>query len=78
VQSGETIEITKRGEVVAELRPPPPAVDGAGLPPGLVEMARQGRARLGAPNKPGLNPVFPPLLPPGTALRLLDEERGNH
>jgi antitoxin (DNA-binding transcriptional repressor) of toxin-antitoxin stability system len=74
VRSGEEILVTDRGEVIAELRQPSPRVT---LPyPALMDAIRQGRARIGAGNHPGLYPKTSPLLPPGSATRLLDEERG--
>ena len=74
--AGHAIQITERGEVVAELVPPTPSVGSPDVPPRLAELARLGLARLGAPNDPRAYRRLPPLLPPGTAQRLLDEERG--
>lgn len=76
VRRGEEILITDRGEVVAELRQPV-SVPGTAAYPGLVRHARAGKARIGAPNRPDLYPPMKPFLPPGTARRLLDEERGD-
>jgi hypothetical protein len=46
--------------------------------PGLVEMIRKGVVRLPArPNRPGLYRTLPSVTPPGTAARLLDEDRGD-
>lgn len=75
VRSGEEILVTDRGEVVAELRQPSPRVT---LPysAALVEVARQGRARLGLANRADLYPALETTLPDGTAARLLDDERG--
>lgn len=74
VRAGEEILVTDRGEVVAELRQPSPR---AALPyPALIEAIRQGRARLGAPNRPDLYPALGAVMPEGSAARLLDEERG--
>jgi len=74
VRNGEEILVTDRGEVVAELRQPSPRV---ALPyPALLEVVRQGRARVGLPNGPDLYPALGPVMPPGTATKLLDEERG--
>jgi antitoxin (DNA-binding transcriptional repressor) of toxin-antitoxin stability system len=74
VRNGEEILVTDRGEVVAELRQPSPRV---ALPyPALLEVVRQGRARVGLPNRPDLYPALGRVMPPGTAARLLDEERG--
>jgi antitoxin (DNA-binding transcriptional repressor) of toxin-antitoxin stability system len=72
---GERVLITDRGEVVATLGPPEqdPHHD---FPPGLVELARQGRARLGGPNRSELYPKLRPALRDGEAPRLLDELRG--
>jgi antitoxin (DNA-binding transcriptional repressor) of toxin-antitoxin stability system len=75
VRSGEEILVTDRGEVVAELRQPSPRVT---FPyPALAEVARQGRVRLGQPNRADLYPALGPVLPAGSAARLLDDERGD-
>ncbi|HWW94253.1 MAG TPA: type II toxin-antitoxin system prevent-host-death family antitoxin [Vicinamibacteria bacterium] len=74
VRNGEEILVTDRGEMVAELRRPSPRVT---LPyPALLEVVRQGRARVGLPNRPDLYPALGRVMPPGSAARLLDEERG--
>ena len=75
VREGEEILVTDRGRVVAELRQPT-GMPGTSAHPELARHARAGRARIGAPNRPGLYPTLKPLLPPGAAKRLLDEERG--
>ena len=62
VRSGEEILVTDRGEVIAELRQPIPRV--ALLYPALLEAFRQGRARVGLPNRPGLYPTLGPVMPP--------------
>lgn len=75
VRNGEEILVTDRGEVVAELRQPSPRV--ALSHPGLLEVVRQGRARLGMPNRPDLYRSLGPVMPAGSAAKLLDEERGH-
>lgn len=79
VRAGEVVMVTDRGEVVAELRPPRSTAAHAEEEghPGLADLARRGLVRLGEPNRPGLYPVLPSVTPPGTAERLLDEERGD-
>lgn len=74
VRSGEEILVTDRGEVVAELRQPSPRI--ASPYPALLEVVRQGRARLGQPNRPDLYPALGGVMPAGSAAKLLDEERG--
>ena len=76
VRRGEEILVTHRGEVVAELRQPS-SVPAAAAYPGLVRHARAGKARIGGPNRRDLYPPQEPFLPPGSARRLLDEERGD-
>lgn len=76
VRSGDTILITDRGEVVAEMSPPGQSKSDPRFPPGLVELARKGLATLGAPKDTSAYPLLPPLLKPGLAAQLLDEERG--
>jgi antitoxin (DNA-binding transcriptional repressor) of toxin-antitoxin stability system len=73
VKGGEEILVTDRGEVVAELRQPSPRV---ALPyPALLDAVRQGRARLGSPNRRDLYPALGAATPPGSAAMLLDQER---
>ena len=61
VQRGEEILVTDRGTVVAEIRRPGRA--HAEVPyPGLLQAAREGRARPGPANKRDLYPTLPPLL----------------
>ena len=75
VRKGEEILVTDRGEVVAELRQPTPRMP---LPyPGLVQAIQQGRARLGMANRPELYPRLTPVMPAGSAAKLLDDERGD-
>jgi antitoxin (DNA-binding transcriptional repressor) of toxin-antitoxin stability system len=75
VRNGEEILVTDRGDVVAELRQPSPRL---ALPhPGLLDAIHRGRARVGSPNRPDLYPPLGPGAPPGSASRLLDEERGD-
>ena len=78
VREGEVIMVTDRGKVVAELRAPEPLSELEKKYPALAEMARRGEVRLPSkPNHPGLYPRLPSVTPPGTAARLLDEERGD-
>jgi antitoxin (DNA-binding transcriptional repressor) of toxin-antitoxin stability system len=75
VREGESVYVTDRGRVIAELRPPGPVAYGD-VPPGLLELARQGRVRLGAPHDPSVYVALPRLAPDGTAAALIDEDRG--
>jgi antitoxin (DNA-binding transcriptional repressor) of toxin-antitoxin stability system len=75
VRRGEEVLVTDRGKVVAELRPPGYAAT-TGPHPGLVELAHQGRARLGAPNDPEAYPRLEPVLRTGASAELLGAERG--
>jgi prevent-host-death family protein len=75
VRAGHPIQIIDRGDVVAELVPPGGSMTSADPRP--TELARHGLVRLGAPSDRQLYPRLPPIFPPGTAKRLLDEERGD-
>jgi prevent-host-death family protein len=79
VREGESVLVTDRGEVVAELLPPGQGMGerAIGLPPGLVALARRGLVTLGAPNDPALYPELPSVLKRHTSQQLLDEERGS-
>lgn len=74
VRAGEAVLVTDRGRVVAELR-------GAGSSAGdapdasLARLARDGRARIGAPNRAGLYPVRSRGLARGSVADLLQAER---
>jgi prevent-host-death family protein len=73
VRAGHEIQVTDRGEVVAELVPPRGATTGR---EGLAELARRGLVTLGLPNDPKVYQPMPRLLKPGELQRLIDEERG--
>ena len=75
VRRGEKVLVTDRGDPVAELRQPSTASHTSAYPE-LERRARAGKVRLGAPNRPDLYLSLPSPLPPGTARRFLDEERG--
>jgi antitoxin (DNA-binding transcriptional repressor) of toxin-antitoxin stability system len=77
VRAGEVVMVTDRGEVVAELRAPSPESELLKKYPRLAEMVRDGRVRLPVkPNHPGAYRRLPAVTPPGTAQRMLDEDRG--
>jgi antitoxin (DNA-binding transcriptional repressor) of toxin-antitoxin stability system len=77
VEAGESILVTDRGSVVAELGPP-----GRGAAPTadpvetrVTELARRGRAVVGAPHEPALYGSRREVLG-GAAAELLRAERG--
>lgn len=75
VRAGREIQVTDRGEVVAELVPPRREAPANGRE-GLAYLARRGLVTLGLPNDPRVYPRMPKLLKPGELQRLIDEERG--
>ncbi len=77
VRAGETVLVTDRGEVVAELGPPGSHAARTDIPPGLQALARKGLATIGAPNGAAAYRRFPRVLKPGRLAVLLDEERGD-
>jgi antitoxin (DNA-binding transcriptional repressor) of toxin-antitoxin stability system len=79
VRAGEEIQVTDRGEVVAELRLPMAPEERRALHPGhpgIAALARRGVLTPGAPGTPALYPRLAPLLASGSALDLLAAERG--
>lgn len=76
VRGGEEVLVTDRGQAIAELRSLEPAKDLA-VPAHLAlqRLAHLGQVRLGAPNASSLYSRQEPVQVPGTAARLLDEER---
>jgi prevent-host-death family protein len=78
VRSGESVFVTDRGEIVAELTPPGRGSLDPSVPPGLSALVRRGVATLGADAKPGLYRHLPRKGPRKvTSAQLLDEERGS-
>ena len=78
VRLGESVLVTDRGEVVAELLPPGQRQGDPSVPAGLLSLARRGLLTLGAPAGTDLYPAL--LRKQGgrrhSAAQLLDEERG--
>jgi antitoxin (DNA-binding transcriptional repressor) of toxin-antitoxin stability system len=77
VRQGEEIQVTHRGEVVAEMRPPYRTREEGSLHPGLRELLRRGTARRVVANDPSLYPRFERALSHTTAQELLDLERSD-
>src|SRR4029453_3558538 len=78
VRAGESVLVTDRGEVVAELTPPGPGATAGDLPRVLLGRAGRGLAPGGPP---GAAPSLSPALPRKrnrkvTAAQLLEDERG--
>ncbi|HEY5047066.1 MAG TPA: type II toxin-antitoxin system prevent-host-death family antitoxin [Rhizomicrobium sp.] len=77
VRDGETVSVTDRGEVVAELVPPRRQ---EGIPSGLEEMATRGEVRLGKrltrAARTRLYKKMPPIGGDESALEILDWLRG--
>jgi len=77
VRAGELVQVTDRGTVVAEIRPPGQPGVTPEIPRGLLDLARQGKATLGSPNDPSLYTVREkPLLVGISSGELLDLDRG--
>lgn len=76
VRSGESVLVTDRGEVVAELLPPGQGLDQGGVSSGLMALARRGHLTLGAANEATLYPKLSSILKHRRSAVLLDEERG--
>jgi antitoxin (DNA-binding transcriptional repressor) of toxin-antitoxin stability system len=78
IRAGETVLVTDRGEIVAELSAPGAGRSDSSVPPGLAALARRGLATVGSASNPDLYPPLPRQRR-GAAIstRLLDEERGS-
>lgn len=77
VEAGESILVTRRGTVVAEVRPAGTTTQSTVPESGLAELIQAGRAVAPAPHDPGLYRDRPHALSEGTAAELLDAERGD-
>jgi antitoxin (DNA-binding transcriptional repressor) of toxin-antitoxin stability system len=76
VEAGESVLVTDRGTVVAEIRPPGSTTQPSTHAEGLDALVRDGGAVLGSPHQPDLYSPRPRVLPPGRLRELLDAERG--
>lgn len=76
VEAGESILVTDRGTVVAELRPPGATTQPPEPVSGVAALVREGRAAPGAPHDPELYVSRPRALPEGCVAELLEAERG--
>jgi prevent-host-death family protein len=79
VRLGESILVTDRGEVVAELLPPGHGQRDPSVPAALQSLAQRGLITLGAPAGRDLYPALPRMQgePKRRVAQLLDEERGS-
>ena len=77
VRAGHPLQITDRGQIVAELLPPVRSATTTDARQRIGEMARRGLVRVGAPNERGLYRRLGRLVRAGTVKRLLDAERGD-
>lgn len=78
VRAGESVLVTDRGEVVAELAPPGESVSSGDLPAAILALARRGVITLGSPSDATLYPALPRRRRRKvTAAQLLDEARGS-
>jgi prevent-host-death family protein len=79
VRLGESILVTDRGEVVAELLPPGQGQGDASVSAGLQSLARRGLLTLGAPTETDLYPSLTRKQGPRrrSVAELLDDERGS-
>lgn len=78
VEAGESVLVTHRGAVVAELRPPGRPDEQSGMVvTGLEQLQRRGAAAIGAPHDPDMYEPRPSHLPEGSVADLLDAERGS-
>jgi antitoxin (DNA-binding transcriptional repressor) of toxin-antitoxin stability system len=77
VRAGESILVTDRGEVVAELSRPGSGAKAIGVPAGLAELARLGYVALAPrPSNSKLYPAMTRVLKSSSSAALLKQERG--
>lgn len=77
VRRGESVIVTDRGEIVAEIVPPGLRSEPSDVPPGVQALVRKGLATPGRPNGPHVYRRLGPALAPGRAAALLATERGH-
>ena len=77
VREGNEVQVTLRGETVAEIRPPTHLAEHS-TDSELRRRAQAGKVRLGARNRPEAYPSTSVQLPDGIVRTLLSESRGEH
>ncbi|MFI4885422.1 MAG: type II toxin-antitoxin system Phd/YefM family antitoxin [Steroidobacterales bacterium] len=78
VRSGESVLVTDRGEVVAEISPPGQRLSDPSVPAGLLALARRGAVTLGSPAESHIYRALPRThRGRQSAAQLLDAERGS-
>jgi antitoxin (DNA-binding transcriptional repressor) of toxin-antitoxin stability system len=78
VRSGESVLVTDRGEVIAELSPPGRGLTDASVPAGLLGLAKRGLLTLGSPGDASVYVALPRARRGRrSAAELLDDERGS-
>jgi prevent-host-death family protein len=75
VRTGESVLVTDRGSVVAELRPAGSTTQPMVSAEGLAELARRGEATPGGAHDAALYAPRPRVLDPGQLETLLNAER---
>ncbi len=77
VRAGESVLITDRGEVVAELAPPGHGSTDSEVPAAVLALARRGLATVGVKGDSSLYPALPRRRKRKvTSAQILEEERG--
>jgi prevent-host-death family protein len=77
VKAGESVLVTDRGAVVAEICSPGYSNRDASVPPGLLALAKRGLVTLGEPGGKAIYPALPrKKRGKRSSSELLDEERG--
>jgi prevent-host-death family protein len=77
VKAGESVLVTDRGAVIAEISSPEYANRDASVPPGLSALAKRGLLTLGENGGAAVYPALPRRrLGKFSSSQLLDEERG--
>jgi prevent-host-death family protein len=77
VKAGESVLVTDRGAVVAEISSPSYSNRDASVPAGLLALAKRGLVTLGEPGGKAVYPALPrKKRGKRSSSELLDEERG--
>ena len=75
-RGGESVLVTDRGEVVAEIRAVTGTLPAEVLDPDREALRRRGGVKLGGPNDPSVYKIGERFVEDGYSQRVLDESRG--